>query len=46
MWIWKPIGMGDSSDDEARVSAVFSELELFMSFPSSVAVSRMRGGWR
>ena len=22
MWIWKPGGMGDSSDDEARVSAV------------------------
>jgi len=28
------------------VPLVFSELELFMSFPSSVAVSRMRGGWR
>jgi hypothetical protein len=22
MWIWEPGGMGDSADDEARVSAV------------------------
>ena len=26
IWIWKPGGMGDSADDEARVAAVFSEL--------------------